>query len=55
VAETLRGLPLGGNELEALPEALLQVVDQAARHGPVSFRQFQQMQRILRSSRRQRT
>jgi AcrR family transcriptional regulator len=51
VAETLCGLPVGGNELEALREALLQVIDQAAEgSGPVSFRQFQQMQRILRSS-----
>ncbi|WP_174187710.1 TetR/AcrR family transcriptional regulator [Nocardia barduliensis] len=53
VAETLRGLPRTGNELAALREAFLRVVDQAAEAGeadPLSFRQFQQIQRILRSS-----
>lgn len=53
VAETLRGLPRAGNELEALREAFLHVVDQAAGAGntsPISFRRYQQMRRILRSS-----
>ncbi|MFD0365813.1 TetR family transcriptional regulator [Nocardia sp. GCM10030253] len=51
VAETLRGLPVTGNELQALREAFLHAVDQAAGGTePISFRQFQQMQRILRSS-----
>ncbi len=53
VAETLRELPRTGNELAALRTAFLHVVDRAAAAGdadPLSFRQFQQMQRILRSS-----
>ncbi|WP_433757168.1 TetR family transcriptional regulator [Nocardia sp. CA-135398] len=52
IAECLRGLPVTGNELQSLREAFLQVVDQAAASvdGPLSFRRFQQMQRILRSS-----
>ncbi|WP_433713624.1 TetR family transcriptional regulator [Nocardia sp. CA-084685] len=52
IAEFLRGLPVTGNELRSLREAFLQVVDQAVDSvdGPLSFRRFQQMQRILRSS-----
>ncbi|MEU4342584.1 TetR family transcriptional regulator [Nocardia sp. NPDC023852] len=53
VAETLRDLPVAGNELESLREAFLRVVGRAADEGdtgPISFRQFQQMQRILRSN-----
>ncbi|MBF6465078.1 TetR family transcriptional regulator [Nocardia beijingensis] len=53
IAETLRELPRTGNELEALRTAFLHVVDRAAAAGdadPLSFRQFQQIQRILRSS-----
>lgn len=52
IAECLRGLPVTGNELQSLREAFLQVVDHAAASvdGPISFRRFQQMQRILRSS-----
>lgn len=53
IAETLRGMPRTGNELEALREAFLQVVDRASEAGPadpLSFRQFQKVQRILRSS-----
>ncbi|MEV6321477.1 TetR family transcriptional regulator [Nocardia sp. NPDC051787] len=53
VAETLRELPRTGNELAALREAFLRVVDQAADAGsssPISFRRYQQMRRILRSS-----
>ncbi|WP_433680824.1 TetR family transcriptional regulator [Nocardia sp. CA-119907] len=52
IAECLRGLPVTGNELLSLREAFLQVVDHAAESvdGPISFRRFQQMQRILRSS-----
>ncbi|WP_406236552.1 TetR/AcrR family transcriptional regulator [Nocardia sp. NBC_01009] len=52
VAETLRGLPVTGNELQALREAFLRTVDQAVDGNDMmlSFRQFQQMQRILRSS-----
>ncbi len=53
VAETLRGLPRTGNELAALREAFLQVVDQATEAGdtsPISFRRYQQMRRILRGS-----
>ncbi|WP_067803559.1 TetR family transcriptional regulator [Nocardia beijingensis] len=53
VAETLRELPRTGNELGALRQAFLHVVDRAAAAGeadPLSFRQFQKMQRILRSS-----
>ncbi len=53
VAETLRDLPRTGNELAALREAFLYVVDRAAAAGeadPLSFRQFQKLQRILRSS-----
>ncbi|WP_433727499.1 TetR family transcriptional regulator [Nocardia sp. CA-129566] len=52
IAECLRGLPVTGNELLSLREAFLHVVDHAAESidGPISFRRFQQMQRILRSS-----
>ncbi|MFE7796153.1 TetR family transcriptional regulator [Nocardia sp. NPDC057440] len=52
VAETLRGLPVTGNELRALREAFLRTIDQAIDGNDrlLSFRQFQQMQRILRSS-----
>lgn len=53
VAETLRGLPRTGNELAALRKAFLHVVDQATEAGdtsPISFRRYQQMRRILRSS-----
>ncbi|WP_433661822.1 TetR/AcrR family transcriptional regulator [Nocardia sp. CA-128927] len=53
VAETLRRLPVTDNELESLRTAFLQVIDRAVSEpagGPVSFRQFQQMQRIVRSS-----
>lgn len=53
VAQTLRELPVTDNELESLRTAFLHVVDHAAnepRGGPISFRQFQQMQRIVRSS-----
>ncbi len=53
VAETLRELPRTGNELAALRAAFLQVVDRAAEAGeadPLSFRQFQKVQRIVRSS-----
>lgn len=53
IAETLRELPRTGNELAALRAAFLHVVDEAAAAGeadPLSFRQFQKMQRILRSS-----
>ncbi|GAA5081038.1 TetR family transcriptional regulator [Nocardia iowensis] len=53
VAEALRGLPITGNELASLREAFLRVIDKAAlapTEAPVSFQQFQQMQRILRSS-----
>ncbi|QBS43070.1 TetR family transcriptional regulator [Nocardia sp. CS682] len=53
VAETLRTLPVTGNELESIREAFLRVIDHAANEsaeGPVSFRQFQQMQRIMRGS-----
>jgi AcrR family transcriptional regulator len=53
IAETLREQPRTGNELQALLAAFLHVVDQAAEGGeadPLSFRQFQKMQRILRSS-----
>ncbi|MGW4846462.1 TetR family transcriptional regulator [Nocardia brasiliensis] len=53
VAETLRELPRTGNELHALREAFLRVVDHASTNdstGPVTFRQFQQMRRIMRSS-----
>ncbi|MGK8520472.1 TetR/AcrR family transcriptional regulator [Nocardia asteroides] len=53
IAETLRELPRTGNELESLRQAFLQVVDRAAAAGdtdPLSFRQFQKVQRILRSS-----
>ncbi|MFE7745662.1 TetR family transcriptional regulator [Nocardia sp. NPDC057455] len=53
IAETLRRQPRTGNELQALLAAFLHVVDQAAEAGeadPLSFRQFQKMQRIMRSS-----
>ncbi|MFD6159499.1 TetR/AcrR family transcriptional regulator [Nocardia sp. NPDC060256] len=53
VAETLRRLPVTDNELESLRSAFLQVIDRAVSEpggGPISFRQFQQMQRIVRSS-----
>ncbi|WP_084466895.1 TetR family transcriptional regulator [Nocardia arthritidis] len=53
IAETLREQPRTGNELQALLAAFLHVVDQAAEGSeadPLSFRQFQKMQRILRSS-----
>ncbi|MFI6171800.1 TetR/AcrR family transcriptional regulator [Nocardia sp. NPDC051052] len=53
VAAALRQLPVTDNELESLRTAFLQVVDRAVSEpggGPVSFRQFQQMQRIVRSS-----
>lgn len=53
VAETLRRLPASDNELDSLLAAFLEVVDRAVSEpegGPVSFRQFQQMQRIVRSS-----
>ncbi|MEV6140287.1 TetR family transcriptional regulator [Nocardia sp. NPDC051990] len=52
IAECLRGLPVTGNELQSLREAFLQVVDRASEtvEGPLSFRRFQQMQRILRGS-----
>ncbi|WP_062982940.1 TetR family transcriptional regulator [Nocardia anaemiae] len=52
IAECLRGLPVIGNELQSLREAFLLVVDQASVEvdGTLSFRRFQQMQRILRSS-----
>ncbi|WP_084654868.1 TetR family transcriptional regulator [Nocardia altamirensis] len=53
IAETLRGMPVTGNELESLREAFLQVVDRASADnaaGPVTFRQFQQMRRIMRGS-----
>ncbi|MEV6428754.1 TetR family transcriptional regulator [Nocardia sp. NPDC051463] len=52
VAETLRGLPVTGNELQALREAFLRTIDQAIDGNDrlLSFRQFQQMQRILRNS-----
>lgn len=52
IAECLRGLPVTGNELQSLHEAFLQVVDQAVEsvEGPLSFRYFQQVQRILRTS-----
>ena len=52
IADCLRALPVTDNELESLRLAFLQVVDTAANsvEGPLSFRRFQQMQRILRSS-----
>ncbi|MFQ6393132.1 TetR family transcriptional regulator [Nocardia sp. KC 131] len=52
VAETLRGLPVTGNELDTLRQAFLRTIDRAIDGNDelVSFRQFQQMQRILRSS-----
>lgn len=53
IAEALRRLPVTDNELESLLAAFLQVIDRAVSDpggGPVSFRQFQQMQRIVRSS-----
>ncbi|MFI9506482.1 TetR/AcrR family transcriptional regulator [Nocardia sp. NPDC052566] len=51
VAEALRGLPPRDNQLESLCEAFLQVVDRAALgEGPVPFRQFQQLQRIMRAT-----
>ncbi|WP_405167142.1 TetR/AcrR family transcriptional regulator [Nocardia sp. NBC_01499] len=53
VAEALRQLPVDGNELESLRKAFLHVIDRAVHEpagGPISFRQFQQMQRIVRSS-----
>ncbi|PXX66462.1 TetR family transcriptional regulator [Nocardia tenerifensis] len=53
IADALRRLPVTGNELESLREAFLQVVDSAVRatsEWPVSFHQFQQMQRVVRSS-----
>ncbi|WP_431955886.1 TetR/AcrR family transcriptional regulator [Nocardia lijiangensis] len=49
VAERLREEPLGGNELRALCNAYLLVIDDAAtENSQVSFRRFQQMQRIAR-------
>ncbi|MFG1794273.1 TetR/AcrR family transcriptional regulator [Nocardia sp. NPDC049149] len=53
IAETLRGMPVTGNELQSLREAFLQVVDRASADnatGPVTFRRFQQMRRIMRGS-----
>ncbi|WP_431964289.1 TetR/AcrR family transcriptional regulator [Nocardia sp. bgisy134] len=49
VADKLREEPCGGNELRALCNAYLRVIDDAAtENSPVSFRRFQQMQRIAR-------
>ncbi|MEV0033682.1 TetR family transcriptional regulator [Nocardia sp. NPDC050793] len=49
VANKLREEPCGGNELRALCNAYLRVIDDAAtENSPVSFRRFQQMQRIAR-------
>ncbi len=53
VAAALRGLPRTGNELAALREAFLHVVDKATAADsadPISFRRYQQMRRVLRSS-----
>ncbi|MFR9752155.1 TetR family transcriptional regulator [Nocardia sp. 004] len=53
VATALRELPHTGNELEALRDAFLRVIDQAGEVSgtdPLSFRRLQQMQRIVRSS-----
>ncbi len=53
IAETLRELPRTGDELGALRAAFLHVVDRATEAGeadPLSFRQYQKIQRILRSS-----
>ncbi|MET8775583.1 TetR family transcriptional regulator [Nocardia sp. NPDC004654] len=51
VADKLREEPRGGNELRALCNAYLQVIDDAAtENSAVSFCRFQQMQRIARDS-----
>lgn len=53
VAQALREQPRTGNELHALRAAFLQVIDRAATNDstdPVTFRQFQQMRRIIHSS-----
>ncbi|MGW6724553.1 TetR family transcriptional regulator [Nocardia sp. NPDC055029] len=51
VAVALAGQPRTGNELKALCDAYLQVVDTEAEADGIRFlRQFQQMQRIMRTS-----
>ncbi|MCP2289200.1 transcriptional regulator, TetR family [Nocardia amikacinitolerans] len=51
VAEKLREEPLGGNELRALCNAYLRVIDDAAsENSAVPFCRFQQMQRVARDS-----
>ncbi|WP_067698279.1 TetR/AcrR family transcriptional regulator [Nocardia jejuensis] len=51
VADQLRAQPVTGNELQALLDSFLAVVDQVIEgDNPVPFRWFQQMQRITRGS-----